>query len=96
MLADSILKEVDRQVLAGLIADYLYLKSKGMSNVDYASFEATRSKLIKMSISAFFVFTQGLIFDKEFRSVTINALIRSVSTRLEVKSQPAQVVERLV
>jgi hypothetical protein len=82
MLADLILKEVDREVLANLISDYFYLRSRGMSNAEYTLFEATGTRIMKISIGAFFVFIQGLIFDKQFRSVTIGAMARTVSEHL--------------
>jgi hypothetical protein len=82
MLADLILKEVNREVLAGLISDYFYLRSMGMSNTDYVLFAATRTRIMKISIGAFFVFVQGLIFDREFRSVTIGTVVRTVSEHL--------------
>jgi hypothetical protein len=78
ILADSILTDLDRETLSELMADYFYFKSKGMSNADYALFEATRARVIKISFSAISVLVQGFLLDKEFRSLLIGAVSRSL------------------
>ena len=74
-LADSILKDLDRDTLAEFLAGYLYFKSKGRANSDFAFFLATKkfSKLAMITINVLAVLLPGLLFDKAFRSVIFGA-----------------------
>jgi hypothetical protein len=74
-LSDSILKNLDRDTLSELLAGYLYFKSNGRSNSDFAFFIATHkfSKVATITMSVLAVILPGLILDKAFRSVVFRA-----------------------
>ena len=79
-LADSILLSLDRDTLAELIAGYLYFKSRGRTNGDFAFFVATRKfrKGVTIAMNVIVALIPGLLFDKAFRSVIFTTVLRSV------------------
>jgi hypothetical protein len=82
-LADSILKSFDRDTLAEFLAGYLYLKSKGRTNSNFASYVMTKKfgKGIKIAMNIIAALILGLLFDKAFRSVILTAAMKSVRER---------------
>jgi hypothetical protein len=79
-LADSILISLDRETLAEFLAGYLYFKSKGRTNGDFAVFVMTKKfgKGVTIGMNVILGLLPGLLFDKEFRSVILAAAMRSV------------------
>jgi hypothetical protein len=79
-LADSILMSLDRDTLAELIAGYLYFKSKGRTNGDFALFVVTKKfgEGVTIAMNVIVALIPGLLFDKAFRSVIFAAVLRSV------------------
>lgn len=69
-LADSILGGLDRDTLSEFLAGYLYLKSKGRSNSDFAFFVVTKkfSKVAMITMNVLAVLLPCLLLDKGFRS----------------------------
>lgn len=82
-LADSLLKNFDRDTLAEFLAGYLYFRSKGRTNSDFVFFLVTKkfgkTATIAMGIVAALI--PGLIFDRAFRSVTLAAAMKIVGER---------------
>lgn len=87
-LADSILKNLDRDTLAELLAGYLYFKSNGRSNIDFAFFVATKkfSKVATITMNVLAVLLPGLLLDKEFRSAIFGAVTKSFAKQ-SIRSQ---------
>jgi len=79
-LADSILISLDRDTLAEFLAGYLYFKSKGRTNGDFALFVVTKKfgKGVAIAMNVIVALIPGLLFDKAFRSVIFAAVLRSV------------------
>lgn len=79
-LADSILLSLDRDTLAEFLAGYLYFKSKGRTNGDFAFFVATKKfgKGVTIAMNVIVALIPGLLFDKAFRSVIFAAVLRSI------------------
>ena len=79
-LADSILIGLDRDTLAEFLAGYLYFKSKGRTNGDFALFVVTKKfgKGVTIAMNVIVALIPGLLFDKAFRSVIFAAVMRSV------------------
>jgi hypothetical protein len=82
-LADSILKSFDRDTLAEFLAGYLYFRSKGRTNSDFAFFMVTKKfgKTATVAMSIVVALIPGLLFDKAFRSVTLAAAMKIVGER---------------
>ena len=78
-LADCLLANLDRATLSELLADYLFLKSRGESDKDFALFlVATKpGKIIRMSAGILSALIQGFVLDGEFRSLIIGAFSSS-------------------
>ena len=78
-LADSILRNMDRDTLAMFLAAYLYFKSNGRSNIDFTFFLATRKfpKVAMIAMNVLAVILPGLLLDKAFRSVILGAAFKS-------------------
>ncbi len=80
-LADSILTKVDRNTLAEIIAGYLYFKSKGRKDSEFARFIMAEKfpeiLFIAMQIGIP-VILPALITDKKFRSLILDAAISSI------------------
>ena len=74
---------MDRDTLAELLAAYLYFKSKGRTSGDFALFVVTKKfgKGVTIAMNVIVALIPGLLFDKEFRSVILAAVIRSVGKR---------------
>ena len=79
-LADSILLSLDRDTLAELLASYLYFRSKGRTNGDFAVFVVTKKfgKGVTIAMNVILALIPGLLFDKAFRSVILTVVLRSV------------------
>lgn len=79
-MADSILKGFDRDTLAEFLAGYLYFKSKGRTNGDFALFVMTKKfgKGVAIAMNIVAALIPGLLFDKTFRSVILTAAMKSV------------------
>jgi hypothetical protein len=79
-LADSILLSLDRNTLAELLASYLYLRSKGRTNGDFALFVITKrfGKAVTIAMNVILALIPGLLFDRAFRSVILTVVLRSV------------------
>ena len=86
-LADSILTDLDRDTLAEFIAAYLYFKSKGRANTDFAFFIVAKkfSKVVSLAMNVLGAMIQGLLLDKEFRSVIFDAAMKSFKQRQAAK-----------
>ncbi|HME19328.1 MAG TPA: hypothetical protein VKF15_06320, partial [Nitrososphaerales archaeon] len=82
-MADSVLTSFDRDTLADFLASYLYFKSKGRTNSDFAFFIMTKKfgKAISIAMSIASALILGLLFDKAFRSVVLAAAMKSVGER---------------
>jgi hypothetical protein len=82
-LADSILLSLDRNTLAEFLAGYLYFKSKGRTNGDFALFVVTKKfgKGVTIAMNTIVALIPGLLFDKAFRSVIFAAVMMSVGKR---------------
>jgi hypothetical protein len=85
-LTDSILASFDRDTLAEFLAGYLYFKSKGRTDSDFALFVMTKKfgKVIRIAMKVVAALIPGLLFDKEFRSVIFSAAMRLVGKRKEL------------
>ena len=79
-LADSILLSLDRDTLAELLASYLYFRSKGRTNGDFALFVITKKfgKGVTIAMNVILALIPGLLFDKAFRSVIFTVVVRSM------------------
>jgi len=76
-VADSILRNVDRDMLAELLASYLYLRSNGRANVrNLVTYAVSRRfrECASIAASATPAVLAGIISDKEFRSVVLTSL----------------------
>lgn len=82
-LSDSILKSLDRNTLAGFLAGYLYFKSKGRTNSDFALFIMTKKfgKTVRIAMNITAALVPGLLFDKAFRSVIMAAAMEWIGER---------------
>ncbi len=82
-LADSIHISFDRDTLAEFLAGYLYFKSKGRTNGDFAFFVMTKKlgKGVTIAMNIVAALIPGLLFDKTFRSVILTAAMKSVGER---------------
>jgi hypothetical protein len=82
-LADSILASFDRDTLAEFLAGYLYFKSKGRTNGDFAFFVVTKKfgKGVRIAMHVIAALAPGLLFDKAFRSVILTAAMKSARER---------------
>ena len=89
-LADSILASFDRDTLAEFLAGYLYFKSKGRTNTDFAFFVMTKKfgKGVRIAMHITAALVPGLLFDKAFRSVILSAAMKSVREK-KGPSKPA-------
>jgi hypothetical protein len=76
---------LDRDTLAEFLAAYLFFKSRGRTNGDLALFVITKKfgKVVTMAMSVIVALIPGLLFDKEFRSVILAAVLRLVGNRKE-------------
>jgi hypothetical protein len=85
-LTDSILSSLDRDTFAEFLAGYLYFKSKGRTNSDFALFVLTKKfgKVIRIAMNVVAALIPGLLFDKEFRSVLLSATMTLVGKRKEL------------
>jgi hypothetical protein len=76
-VADSILKNIDRETLAELLASYLYLRSNGRANIgNLVAYAVSRRfwECASIAASATPAVLAGIISDKEFRSVVLTSL----------------------
>ncbi|HZW84693.1 MAG TPA: hypothetical protein VFE91_02170 [Nitrososphaerales archaeon] len=82
-MANSILKSFDSNTLAEFLAGYLYFKSKGKTSKDFAFFLMTKKfgKVARATISIVAALIPGLLFDKEFRELTLAATMKMVEER---------------
>lgn len=82
-LADSLLVSLDRDTLSEFLAAYLYFKSKGETNLDFALFVATRKfgKAVTISMNVIAALIPGLLNDKAFRSVVFAAGLGFIRNR---------------
>ena len=74
-LIDSVLHDLDSKSLAELLSAYLYLRAKGMTNIDYLAFVATWRfpkglMLLARAAAAF----PSLLLDDGFRSMVAAAI----------------------
>jgi hypothetical protein len=71
---------LDRDTLAELLSSYLYFRSKGKTNADFALFMITKrfGKGVTISMNVILALIPGLLFDKAFRSVILTVVLRSV------------------
>ena len=85
-LADSILQNLDRDTLAEFLAGYLYLKSKGRSNNDFAFFVATKkfSKVAIITMNVLAALIPRLLLDKEFRLTIFGAGMKSFAKSRDI------------
>jgi hypothetical protein len=82
-LSDSILTSFDRKTLAEFLAGYLYFRSKGKTNSDFAFFIMTKKfgKTVRIAMNITSALVPGLLFDKAFRSVIWAAAMEWVRER---------------
>jgi len=82
-LTDSILINFDRKTLAEFLAGYLYFKSKGRPNSDFAFFIMTKKfgKTVRIAMNITAALVPGLLFDKAFRSVIWAAAVEWIEER---------------
>lgn len=83
-VADSILKNVDRETLAELLASYLYLRSKGRANPrNLMTYVVSRRfrEFAAIAASATPALFAGIFTDKDFRSVIFSSLGAWISGR---------------
>lgn len=76
-VADSVLKNVDREALAELLAAYLYLSSKGEVELgDVLRYAASRRPLVWAAVgaSAAPAILAGILTDKGFRSAVFSSV----------------------
>lgn len=76
-VADSILKNIDREALSELLASYLYFRSKGRANLGNLLTYAVRRRFrewASVALSATPAVLAGIINDKDFRSVILSSL----------------------
>jgi hypothetical protein len=80
-LADSILAGLDRRTIGELVAGYFYFKSTGRTDADFANFLMTNrlDVILRMIGNSLPVLLPALFSDKEFRSLIIDFMIRSVT-----------------
>jgi hypothetical protein len=80
-IADSVLGALDRRTLAEIIAAYLYFRSRGRSESEFASFVLSE-KFPEMFFLALRVgipvVLPGLFLDKRFRTLIVSVAKRSV------------------
>ena len=81
-LADSIINSLDRNTLAEIIASYVYFKSRGRSDSEFARFIISEKFpellfiVLRISIP---VILPGMISDKKFRTVLVQFVQKSIS-----------------
>jgi len=80
-LSDSILAGLDRRTIGELVAGYFYFKSTGRTDADFANFLMTNrlDVILRMIGNSLPVLLPALFSDKEFRSLIIDFMIRSVT-----------------
>ena len=80
-LADTLVKSVDRETLAELIAGDLYFRSTGRNEGDFAQYLLTKKLdvVMRMLGSCIPVVVSGLVKDREFRSLIVGITLQSLS-----------------
>ncbi len=77
VIADSILENVDPEVLAELLASYLYLKSKGRANLtNLLAYAVSRRfrEYAAIAASATPAVLAGMLADQDFRSLVLSSV----------------------
>jgi hypothetical protein len=73
-MADSILARLDREILADLIVSYVYFKSKGKTNSEFAKFIMTDKlpQILPIVLAGAPVILSAIFSDKAFRALVLD------------------------
>ena len=79
-IADAVLAKLDRKTLAGIIASYLYFKSRGKKDQEYIRFMLVRRMpdVLTLLWIGVPVIIPAKISDRDFRTLALNAIQKSV------------------
>ncbi len=74
-LSESVLRGLDESTIARLMAAFLYLKSTGHADADFAKFIGTRELwgTLTIGLNVMGAFIPAMLFDTEFRSLVMKA-----------------------
>jgi hypothetical protein len=80
-LSDSVLRGLDQGTVSRLIAAFLYLKSSGHPDADFAKFIGTKELwgTLTIGLNVMGAFIPAMLFDTEFRSLVMKAGIKKGS-----------------
>ena len=81
-ISNAVLRSLDQTTLSRIIAGYLYFKSNGRPDKDFALYLATKEiwSTLTISLNVMGAFVPSMIFDKEFRSLVVKTGINMGST----------------
>ena len=81
-LADSILKGLDRRTAGELLAGYLYFRSSGRSDTDYARYLLTNrlEVILRVIGNSLPILIPAVFSDRQLRTLIIEIVIRSVQS----------------
>jgi hypothetical protein len=73
-LSNTLLKDLNRDLLSRMIAAYMVLKANGHNDADFAKYLTTKEtkKLLKLGFGAASALLPSLLTDGEFRSLLMN------------------------
>ena len=80
-MSDAVLKNLNEATLARIIAGYLYMKSNGRPDKDFATYLATKElwDTLAIGLNVMGAVIPAMIFDKEFRMLAIKTGINKGS-----------------
>jgi hypothetical protein len=89
-LAESVLKGLDEETVSRLMAAFLYLKSNGHPDSDFAKFIAKKELwgTLSIGLNVMGAFIPAILFDSEFRNLVMKVGINvggQIGTKMAVK-----------
>lgn len=80
-LSESVLRSLDEETVSRLMSAFLYLKSSGHPDADFAKFIGTKELwgTLTIGLNVMGAFIPAMLFDSEFRSLVMKAGINKGS-----------------